>query len=204
MTYPTDNYLQIRRKQRSRNWTSEAVMRAIKEEAYYSKSDVTRQKAWDKIGCQLNFDSDERGGSLLLNLDYIGNRDILTAVEMVSLICHKADEAFFAEQAKTVIEAARNGCVVVSAFISPKEREVRRMLMNEHLPIVEIRNNGFGTNYRPSGYAYDAVVSGKLLQITPWVYVPEADYKLSREMCLIMNELARVISKCPDHWWKRD
>lgn len=179
-------------------------MRAIKEDAHFAKSEETRRKAWEVIGERLAFGIGEVQDSVNLTLDYIGNRELLSAYERVSLICHRADESFFAQQAETVLDAARHGCVVVSAFISSKEREVKRMLMQESLPIIEIMNNGFSTQYHPYGSAYDACMAGRMVQISPWTFCPQSECKLTREICLVMNELVRVISKAPDNWWKRE
>lgn len=179
-------------------------MRAIKEDAHFAKSEETRRKAWEVIGERLAFGIGEVQDSVNLTLDYIGNRELLSAYERVSLICHRADEPFFAQQAETVLDAARHGCVVVSAFISSKEREIKRMLMKESLPIIEVMDNGFAPQYHPYGDAYDACVAGRLVQMSPWTFCPQSECKLTREICLVMNELVRVISKAPDNWWKRE
>ena len=197
-------YLLLHRNARSENWNAEAIMRAIKEDAHFAKSEETRRKAWEVIGERLAFGIGEVQDSVNLTLDYIGNRELLSAYERVSLICHRADESFFAQQAETVLDAARHGCVVVSAFISSKEREIKRMLMKESLPIIEVMDNGFAPQYHPYGSAYDACMAGRMVQISPWTFCPQSECKLTREICLVMNELVRVISKAPDNWWKRE
>lgn len=197
-------YLLLHCNARSENWNAEAIMRAIKEDAHFAKSEETRRKAWEVIGERLAFGIGEVQDSVNLTLDYIGNRELLSAYERVSLICHRADESFFAQQAETVLDAARHGCVVVSAFISSKEREIKRMLMKESLPIIEVMDNGFAPQYHPYGSAYDACMAGRMVQISPWTFCPQSECKLTREICLVMNELVRVISKAPDNWWKRE
>ena len=197
-------YLLLHRNARSENWNAEAIMRAIKEDAHFAKSEETRRKAWEVIGERLAFGIGEVQDSVNLTLDYIGNRELLSAYERVSLICHRADEPFFAQQAETVLDAARHGCVGVSAFISSKEREIKRMLMKESLPIIEVMDNGFAPQYHPYGSAYDACMAGRMVQISPWTFCPQSECKLTREICLVMNELVRVISKAPDNWWKRE
>ena len=74
-------------------------MRAIKEDSYFAKNEEIRRKAWDVIGGRLAFSVGEEPDSVKLTLDYIGNRELLYAYERVSLICHRADEPFFAQQA---------------------------------------------------------------------------------------------------------
>ena len=197
-------YMILHRNTRSENWNAEAIMRAIKEDSYFAKNEEIRRKAWDVIGGRLAFSVGEEPDSVKLTLDYIGNRELLYAYERVSLICHRADEPFFAQQAETVLDAARHGCVVVSAFISKKEREIKGMLIKESLPIIEVMDNGFAPQYHPYGDAYDACMAGKMVQISPWTFCPQSECKLTREICLVMNELVRVISKAPDNWWKRE
>lgn len=196
-------YLNIHRNQRSKSWNSEAIMRAIRMDKHFAQSEETRIKAWDVIGERLNFSVDNTCGGITLGIDYVGNKELLFAEEKVSLICHRADEPLFMQQAQTVLDAARHGCVVVSAFISQKEREVKKLLMQEALPVIEIMGEGFSAQYHPFGTSYDACKAGRLVQMSPWTFSSQPERKLTREMCLVMNELSRVVSKTPDDWWKR-
>ena len=93
--------------------------------------------------------------------------------------------------------------MIVSAFISKAEREIRRQLLIEQLPVIEIVDNGFGDRYRPTGKSFYATAENRLVQISCWNYQYTRDAAVSREMCLVMNELARVITQKPDDWWKR-
>lgn len=138
-----------------------------------------------------------------LYLDHIGNRALLTAPRRLPLICHRADAWQFEVQKAAVIKAAREGAVIVSAFISPKEREIRNQLMVELLPFVEIMDNGINDKYKGIGKAFYALAENRLFQISPWTYQYEKEQNISREMCLVMNELARIISGESDDWWKK-
>ena len=161
-----------------------------------------------------------------LYLDYVGNRALLSAERKVSLICHRADAALFEKQKAAVMKAAREGAVVVSAFVSPKERDIMKQLMMEQLPFIELMDNGFSDRYRPGGKAFYSVAENRHVQMTCWTYVYRNDAlrydddtpaatmtmrkenrndnhsSISREMCLVMNELARIISGVKDDWWK--
>lgn len=137
-----------------------------------------------------------------LLLDYVGSRALLAAPRKVCLVCHRADAALFDAQSAAVLAAARAGAVVVSAFISPRERTIRQQLLDEGLSLVEVMDNGFSDRYKPSAHALAACAAGRLLQITPWTYTYDRDVTLRREMCLVMNELARLIAGTPDDWWK--
>lgn len=139
-----------------------------------------------------------------IGLDYMGNKQLLWAERKLPLICHGADAARFEQQKEAVLTAAREGAVIVSAFISPKERDIKNQLMIELLPFIEITDNGFSEKYKGVGKAFYAIAENRLLQITPWTYLYHKDGpQVSREMCLVMNELARVISGVDDGWWKK-
>ena len=135
-------------------------------------------------------------------LDFIGNKELLAADRKLPLICHRADAAFFEQQKEAVLAEARKGAVIVSAFISPKEREILKILLSEQLPVIEIMDNGFSNRYKPVGTAFYACGENRLVQISPWNYVFQKDVKVTREMCMIMNQLSRVITKEKDDWWK--
>lgn len=138
-----------------------------------------------------------------LALDYIGSRSLLLAPRKVSLICHRADVSLFERQAQAVREAARNGAVVVSAFISPRERDIKKQLLEEKRPLIEIMDNGFSLRYKPCGLNFNACGEERLLQLSPWNYLFQREAVVSRAMCLTMNELVRLVSGQPDDWWKQ-
>lgn len=182
------------RNRHSRNWTLDRVMNAVAAAfSYKTEKLVMAQKA---VKARLN--ADERS----IVLDYIGNADLLSSEKKLPLICHRADANLFEVQKEDVITAARNGAVIVSAFISQKERDIKQQLIAEQLPFVEIIDNGIAEKYKGVGKSFYALAERKLCQITPWNYRYEKDVKVSREMCVVMNELARVISGRNDDWWK--
>lgn len=144
------------------------------------------------------------GGDILptLSLDYVGNGALLAAKRKLPLICHRADASRFEQQREAVLQAARDGAVIVSAFISPKEREIMKQLLQELLPVIEVVDNGFAERYKPIGKSFYAVAEERLCQITPWSYEYQRDVSVNREMCMVMNELVRVISTEKEDWWK--
>lgn len=101
-----------------------------------------------------------------------------------------------------MLRAAREGAVIVSAFISPKEREIGRLLLMEQLPVIEVVDNGFADRYKPSGKSFYACAENRLVQISPWNYEFHRDLVVNREVCLVMNELVRVIAGVGDGWWE--
>ena len=135
-------------------------------------------------------------------LSYVGCSALLSAERKLPLVCHRSDAPFFERQRAAVLRAAREGAVIVSAFVSPKEREIGRLLLMEQLPVIEVCDNGFGDRYKPSGKSFYACAENRLVQISPWNYEYCPDLAVNREVCLVMNELARVIAGVGDGWWK--
>ena len=135
-------------------------------------------------------------------LSYVGCSSLLSAERKLPLVCHRSDAPFFERQRDAVLRAAREGAVIVSAFVSPKEREIGRLLLMEQLPVIEVCDNGFGDRYKPSGKSFYACAENRLVQISPWNYEYCRDLAVNREVCLVMNELARVIAGVGDGWWK--
>ena len=186
-----------RRNQHSRNWTMERAMQAISNDRFFRSNREARELAQMKVRTRLNIDA--RG----ICLDYVGNRGLLEAKWKLPLICHRADAELFEQQKEAVLNAARDGAVIVSAFISPKEREIREQLMVELLPFVEIMDNGFSEKHKPSGRAFYAMAEDRLTQVSCWDFLFQKDVEVCREMCLVMNEVARAITGVEDDWWKQ-
>ena len=137
-------------------------------------------------------------------LSYIGSYALLTAERKLPLICHRSDAPFFDRQRDAVLSAARSGAVIVSAFISPREREIMKLLLMEQLPVIEVVDNGFADRYKPTGKRFYACAENRLVQISPWTYEYQRDNMVTREMCLVMNQLVRVIVGRGEEWWKRE
>jgi len=182
----------IHRNQSSANWSKEAALAAIAHDSYFSEDAIACQNAQEKVGEQL-----------LDGLDWLGDKQLLMSERKLPLVCHRADIHLFEQQKEAVLAAARNGAVIVSAFISPKERDIRDLLFMEQLPVIEIMDNGFAQRHKPFGKAFYACAEKKLVQFTPWKYKYQKDATISREMCLVMNELSRTICQCEDDWWRK-
>lgn len=188
----------IARGKHSKNWNTEAVKRGVKRDNWFKDHATELEKVFTNLLLRLNIES---SGNLAI--DYLGNREILNNKHKVSLICHRADAELFEQQAQAVMDAARGGAVVVSAFISAKERAIRDQLISEQLPVIELMDNGFNERYKPYGKSFYACVEGWMMQLSCWNYVYSKESVVSREMCLVMNELARIISGVNDGWWKK-
>lgn len=188
----------IHRGQHSPNWTLARVGQGLRHDTYLANSAEALQTALDDLRPRLLPNGDS------LALDYVGSPDLLTAPRKLPLICHRADAERFPEQAAAVIREAEQGAVIVSAFISPREREILRTLIAAGCPVIEITDNGFGKTYRPRGTSFYASAESRLLQITPWTYHYEKEPSpITRPMCMVMNELARLICAQDEDWWKK-
>ena len=88
--------------------------------------------------------------------------------------------------------AARQGAVMVSPFISDKEKEVMIVLLAEEHPIIILADNGFRDYYKPSNGLFDSVAAGRVLILSPWEY--DADKRhISRADCVALNGMAEEI-----------
>ena len=90
------------------------------------------------------------------------------------------------------VMAARQGAVMVSPFISDKEKEVMTVLLAEKHPLIYIADNGFRDYYKPSAGLFDAVADGRVLILSPWEYDAHKCH-VTRAECVEMNKIAEEI-----------
>ena len=90
------------------------------------------------------------------------------------------------------ILAARQGTVMVSPFISPKEKEVMSVLLAEKHPFILLSDNGFRDYYKPTDALFDAVAEGRVFILSPWEHDPDKHH-ISREDCVALNGMAEAI-----------
>ena len=91
--------------------------------------------------------------------------------------------------------AARKGVVMVSPFISPQEKLVMHVLLQEQRPFVLLTDNGFRDYYKPADELFNACAAGRLLILSPWPY-DEGKRHISRSECVALNAMAEDICKC--------
>ena len=123
----------------------------------------------------------------------VGNRFLLNIPDKMAVIVHRRyTDAEIASLKKEWLECGERGGVLVSAAISPKEKEILREAMNRGYNIILLRENGFPKLYKPSGEAFDACAKGLLLQISPWEFHYEKKV-ITRAQCLHLNAMAERI-----------
>ena len=123
----------------------------------------------------------------------VGNRFLLNIPDKVAVIVHRRytdDE--IGQLRGEWLECGERGGVLVSAAISPKEKEIMREAMSRGYNIILLRENGFPKLYKPSGEAFDACAKGLLLQISPWDFHYEKRV-ITRTQCLYLNSMAERI-----------
>ena len=125
----------------------------------------------------------------------VGNCFLLDIPDKVAVIVHRRySEGELARLREEWLACGERGGVLVSAAISPKEKEILREAMNRGYRIVLLRENGFPRLYKPCGESFDACSKGLLLQISPWEYHMEKK-TITREQCLELNEMAERIAE---------
>ena len=130
----------------------------------------------------------------------IGNVALLEASQYAPVHVRRTmvDEAMHGDDSRLrdymngCVLAARQGAVMVSPFISDKEKEVMAVLLAEKHPIIYIANNGFGDYYKPSDGLFDAVAAGRVLILSPWEYDVQKRH-VTRTECVAMNQMAEEI-----------
>lgn len=97
-----------------------------------------------------------------------GNPFLLNRPDRLQIQCSRriSPEALAAEQAR-LLDAAARGAVLVSPCISPGEKQIARAAMEEGLPLIALKADGFAPRYKPPGRSFDACAKGKLLLLAP-------------------------------------
>ena len=94
--------------------------------------------------------------------------------------------------------AARRGCVMVSPFISPDEKRVMNVLLEERRPFILLADNGFREYYKPADTLFDACAAGRVLILSPWQYDANKRH-ISRADCVALNTMAEELCTCSNN-----
>ena len=124
----------------------------------------------------------------------VGNRFLIDIPDKMAVIVHRRYTDEENERLREEwLACGERGGVLVSAAISPKEKEVLREAMNRGYNIILLKENGFPKLYKPAGEAFDACAAGLLLQISPWEFHMEKKV-ITRAQCLHLNAMAERIA----------
>ena len=123
----------------------------------------------------------------------VGNIAMLDAEQMVAVhVRRRFTEAECRSYMNDCILKARRGAVLISPFISEKEKAVLHVALKEQLPLINIAANGFQQMYKPPRELFDACAEGRLLIISDRPYDPHA--QLTRAQCTQLNATAEDLA----------
>lgn len=136
---------------------------------------------------------------------YIDNREIqaygnlfhLRNPFIYNLIIHRSDDEFtFNNKREYSLYHASNGGVIISAFISKREKEIRKDIEEVGGKIILIRNRPFDDREKPARHDFQLCCEGRILIISPIDYlnIPPTEHP-TRVQCLDMNSLSEKIAR---------
>ena len=132
--------------------------------------------------------------------DGVGNTMLLMAEKMAVVhvrsalvkAAERGDVKPLRNYKNSCVLAARKGAVMVSPFISPHEKQVMQVLLDEQWPFICLTDNGFRDYYKPSDALFDACAAGRVLILSPWQY-DAGKRHISRADCVALNNMAEEI-----------
>lgn len=120
-----------------------------------------------------------------------GNTSLLDNPYRLQVIVHRADsDADFAHHKERWMHAAANGGVLISPFISRREKEVRTEAEQLGSRLILITNRPFGEREKPAASDFALCAQGRLL-----IIAPQTPFDFSRAACLKMNDMAEALAR---------
>lgn len=121
------------------------------------------------------------------NFFLLGNPDKLA----VKISRHFTDEEINKKRNLWISEATR-GTILVSPFISPREKSIREEAEKRGAKIILLVHEALSERYKPAAHDFGLCSEGRLLIIS---LGQPAKTHLSRQMCVDMNNLAAQLAK---------
>lgn len=119
-----------------------------------------------------------------------GNFQLLDCPFKEQVIVHRADSSETRQKNREQwLYTAANGGVLVSPFISPAEKEIRKEAEEAGGRFILIISEPMGERYKPAGRDFELCEAGRLLIVSA-----NLPGDLSRQTCLTMNTLAQTIT----------
>lgn len=120
-----------------------------------------------------------------------GNIHLLSNPFKAPVVIHRADtESLRAAKNRRWQHLSENGGVLVSAFISPAEKEIRRQCEEANGKVILLTTRPFSEREKPSRHDFDQCMSGRLLILAPMAELPPG-----RATFLFLNTTAEAISR---------
>ena len=124
------------------------------------------------------------------NWQAYGNIQLLENPFKGPVIIHRSDsESLKAAKLRRWTHIAENGGVLVSPFISPAEKEIRRKCEELNGKIILLTNRPLGDKEKPGAHDFDLCTQGRLLIIAPMTALPPG-----RDTFLLLNATAENIA----------
>ena len=104
--------------------------------------------------------------------------------------------ATFEDRLASLLAVAEPGSVLLSPCVSDGERQIARQALVRGLPLIAMRNMGFGKLEKPSGRLFDACAAGRYLMLAPaaWPYTA-ARKEMTRFDAVAMNRLCQWLAR---------
>lgn len=119
-----------------------------------------------------------------------GNFQLLDCPFKEQVIVHRADSSETRQKNREQwLYTAANGGVLVSPFISPAEKEIRKEAEEAEGRFILIISEPMRERYKPAGRDFELCEAGRLLIVSA-----NLPGDLSRQTCLTMNTLAQTIT----------
>lgn len=124
---------------------------------------------------------------------HAGSYDVVHVRSIWVKAAQRGDRQNLRDYMNSRVLKARKGVVMVSPFISPQEKQVMQVLLDEQRPFILLADNGFREYYKPSDNLFDACAEGRLLILSPWQY-DAGKRHISRADCQALNAMAEEIA----------
>jgi len=124
---------------------------------------------------------------------HTGSYDVVHVRSIWVKAAQRGDRQNLRDYMNSRVLEARKGVVMVSPYISPQEKQVMQVLLDEQRPFILLADNGFREYYKPADALFDACAEGRLLILSPWQY-DAGKRHISRADCQALNAMAEEIA----------
>lgn len=129
--------------------------------------------------------------------DAMGNHALLQRPMHAVHVRRRFSDAERRAYMNNCILAARQGRVLVGAFISEYEQQVRSVALREGHAVVQLTTDLLTDYYKPSGELFDACGRGQVLLLSQRTTLDSFSRRITRAECNTLNALAEEIVGAP-------